>query len=60
MYTITINKQPLILSDSFLKEFEDELAKFIAGIFNAASKFNPTEEMETCQLCAYQSICNRV
>lgn len=60
VYTITMNKQPLVLNDSFLKEFEDELANFIAGMFNPASKFNPTEEIETCQLCAYQSICNRV
>ena len=60
VYNITMNKQPLILSDGFLKEFEEELASFIAGMFNPDSKFNPTEEIETCSLCAYQSICNRV
>ncbi len=60
MYNITMNKQPLVLSDGFLKEFEDELANFIEGMFNPTSKFNPTEEIEACQLCAYQSICNRV
>jgi len=60
MYNISMNKQPLVLSDSFLKEFEDELANFIAGMFNSTSKFNPTEEIETCSLCAYQSICNKV
>ncbi len=60
VYNITMNKQPLVLSDNFLNEFENELANFIAGIFNPAFKFNPTEEIETCQLCAYQSICNRV
>jgi ATP-dependent helicase/nuclease subunit B len=60
VYNITMNKQTLVLSDSFLKEFEDELANFISGMLNADSKFNPTEEIETCRLCAYQSICNRV
>ncbi|HXU28287.1 MAG TPA: PD-(D/E)XK nuclease family protein [Bacteroidia bacterium] len=59
VYKITLNKRPLILTTDFLAEFEDKLSAFIAGIFNAKTNFNPTEELETCQLCAYQSICNR-
>ncbi|MHB8260812.1 MAG: PD-(D/E)XK nuclease family protein [Bacteroidia bacterium] len=59
VYNITQNKQPLILSDTFLSAFEEELANFIAGIFNPTTTFNPTEEIETCQLCTYQSICNK-
>jgi hypothetical protein len=59
VYKITLNKRPLVLTTEFLVEFEDKLSVFIAGMFNANTDFNPTEELETCQLCAYQSICNR-
>lgn len=59
VYKITYNKHPLVLTADFLTEFENKLAAFIAGMFNTHTNFNPTEELETCQLCAYQSICNR-
>jgi ATP-dependent helicase/nuclease subunit B len=59
VYKITLNKHPLVLSSDFLADFEDKLSAFIADMFNANTNFNPTEELETCQLCAYQSICNR-
>ena len=60
IYYITQNRQPLLLSDDFLQAFEREMSVFIARMFNAADAFNPTEDLETCQLCAYQDICNRV
>jgi hypothetical protein len=59
IYKITMNKKPLILSDDFLLEFEEKLAIFISGMFNPATNFNPTEELETCEMCTYQSICSR-
>jgi hypothetical protein len=59
VYNITMNKQPLILSDDFLLEFEEKLSTFISGMFNASINFNPTEELETCEMCTYQSICSR-
>ncbi len=59
VYNITMNKQPLILSDDFLLEFEEKLSIFISGMFNTDTNFNPTEELETCETCAYQSICSR-
>ncbi|HKC68526.1 MAG TPA: PD-(D/E)XK nuclease family protein, partial [Bacteroidia bacterium] len=59
VYRITLNKHPLVLSNDFLIDFENKLSNFVAGMFNADTNFNPTEELETCQLCAYQSICNR-
>ena len=58
-YCISQHRQTLILSDNFLNEFEQEMVSFISGMFKETEAFKPTEELETCQLCAYQSICNR-
>jgi ATP-dependent helicase/nuclease subunit B len=60
IYTISRNKQPMVLSDDFLSAFEQEMAFFISGMFKTTEAFKPTEELETCQLCAYQRICIRV
>ncbi|HXB39346.1 MAG TPA: PD-(D/E)XK nuclease family protein [Bacteroidia bacterium] len=59
LYTLTQNKKEFIFSDSFFKEFEEKLKFFIAGMFNAEKKFEPTADLEICEYCAYKSICNR-
>jgi len=59
VYKITMNKKPLVLSSDFLLEFEQKLSVFISGMFKPDTNFNPTEDLDTCQMCAYQSICNR-
>jgi hypothetical protein len=59
VYKITMNKKTLILNNDFLLEFENKLSAFISGMFNPGTNFNPTKDLETCEMCAYQSICNR-
>jgi ATP-dependent helicase/DNAse subunit B len=59
IYTLTQGKQPYIFTDERFKEFETKLILFISDFFNAEKKFEPTEELDTCEYCAYKMICNR-
>jgi hypothetical protein len=42
-----------------LPEFEENLRTLLEEIFNPETKFDQTEVLETCRLCAYQNICYR-
>ncbi|MGZ3943145.1 MAG: PD-(D/E)XK nuclease family protein, partial [Bacteroidia bacterium] len=59
MYELTAGKAPLTFTDGFFVEFEQKLIEFISQMFNDEIGFPPTEDLEICQFCAYQSICNR-
>ena len=52
------SNQALVFTDGFLTEFEDELKKFIASIFNLDLPFSQTEDRRICEFCAYNVICN--
>ena len=47
------------IDKAILKEFKTELEVIIAGIFNASEPFSQTENRDTCNLCAFNAICNR-
>ncbi len=59
VYHITQNKKQLIFSASLLSEFEQHLSAFIERIMDPAQDFVQTKDIETCQFCAYNTICNR-
>jgi ATP-dependent helicase/nuclease subunit B len=59
MYELRSGKGPLIFTDDFFTSFEQKLSAFISQIFNPEINFPPTDDLDTCQFCAYQSICNR-
>lgn len=59
LYTLTKGRQPYYFSDEMFYEFEEKLRNFVEGFFDAEKKFEPTEELETCEFCAYKMICNR-
>ncbi len=57
-YILKDKKTPLILTVQFLNEFESHLITFIESIFNTALPFAQTDDVKTCEYCAYNSICN--
>ncbi|MGZ6489910.1 MAG: PD-(D/E)XK nuclease family protein [Bacteroidia bacterium] len=59
MYELTAGKAPMVFTDGFFAEFEQKLTAFIFQMFDPATGFPPTEDLETCAFCAYRSICNR-
>jgi len=52
------DKNPLVFSNDFLTDFENELKRFIETIFDQAIPFSQTEDTDTCEYCAYNTICN--
>lgn len=53
-----INKTDRIDSE-LLNAFRRELEAIIGSIYNTSESFNQTENLETCNLCAFKAICNR-
>jgi ATP-dependent helicase/DNAse subunit B len=53
-----INKSNLIDTD-LLNAFKKELEVIVGSIYNTSEPFCQTEELETCNLCAFNTICNR-
>jgi RecB family exonuclease len=52
------DKNPLAFSNDFLTDFENELKRFIETIFDQSIPFSQTEDTDTCEYCAYNTICN--
>jgi len=53
-----INKTEL-LDKELLNAFRKELEVIIASIYDSSEQFSQTENLETCNLCAFSTICNR-
>ncbi len=47
------------IDKSLLSDFKNELKKIIGSIFNASEPFGQTENRDTCDLCTFNTICNR-
>lgn len=58
-YILQDKNLPLILTANFLNEFETHLTQFIQTIFNTKIPFAQTQDVKTCEYCAYKVICNR-
>lgn len=56
---LSVTKQPLKFSADFLNEFEKHLIKFIESIYDSSKTFSQTPDVEICEYCAYNVICNR-
>jgi RecB family exonuclease len=54
------DKKNLHLSPSFLAEFETELSGFITQLFDEKGQFSQTQDLKTCEYCAYNTVCNRI
>lgn len=52
------DKNALVFTTDFLTDFENELKRFIETIFDQAIPFSQTEDTNTCEYCAYNTICN--
>jgi hypothetical protein len=52
------DKNTLVFTSDFLTDFENELKHFIETIFDQAIPFSQTENTDTCEYCAYNTICN--
>ena len=59
IYYLSSGKQKFNFSDDFFAEFEQKLTSFIADMFDDRKNFEATEDLDTCEFCAYLSICNR-
>lgn len=55
---ITQNKKPFVFTTDLLTDFENELKRFIGSIFDQKIPFSQTEDKDTCEYCAYRTICN--
>lgn len=59
LYGLTWGRAPLVFSDEFFMQFEERLKIFVGGFFDREKQFQPTDDLETCEYCAYKMICNR-
>lgn len=57
-YILNASKKPLTMSDEFLNDFENELKKFTASIFDKSIPFEQTADADLHQYCPYNTICN--
>ena len=58
LFKTDINKSALIDND-LLDAFKKELEVIVGSIYNTSEPFSQTEDLETCNLCAFNTICNR-
>jgi len=58
LFKTDINKSPIIDND-LIEAFTKELKIIVGGIYNTSDPFRQTEDLETCKLCAFNTICNR-
>ena len=47
------------IDKALLSDFKNELKKIIGSIFDASEPFSQTENRDTCDLCTFNTICNR-
>ncbi len=59
IYKLISGKTDFTFSEDFFTEFEQRLTNFIEEMFDNKKTFAPTEDLDTCEFCAYKSVCNR-
>ncbi len=59
IYKLKSGKQDFNFSEEFFSAFEEKLVNFIGEMFDKQKTFAPTDDLDTCEFCAYQSVCNR-
>lgn len=47
------------IDDNILNEFRTLLTAIIGRIFDTSLPFDPTNNFDTCKICAFKSLCNR-
>jgi hypothetical protein len=47
------------IDKAMLSSFRDELRVIIGSIFDTESTFDQTDDRDACNLCAFNTICNR-
>ena len=57
-WEIEINRRQIVFRD-VEPEFEDELQKLLAEIYNEGIGFKQTEFTDKCKYCPYSGICRR-
>lgn len=57
-YYILNGKEPFSFTEAFLQEFESELSRFVAEIFDRNVSFNQTDDKDAHKYCPYNVICN--
>ncbi|MCE3229000.1 MAG: hypothetical protein K0S32_3551 [Bacteroidetes bacterium] len=56
---ILAGKQPLKFDKEFLDNFEAHLITFIEAIFDENHNFSQTKDVDICEFCPYDQVCNR-
>lgn len=54
---LVINNMPLLDITEYEAEFITHLSQMIADIHNPALPFSPTDNIKTCETCAFRTIC---
>jgi ATP-dependent helicase/nuclease subunit B len=57
-YILGADKKPLLFTDQFLQEFEQELIGFIESVFDTSIPFQQTDDDLAHEFCPYNTICN--
>jgi RecB family exonuclease len=47
------------IDNALLSDFKKELKKIVGSIFDTSEPFDQTKNRDTCDLCAFNTICNR-
>ncbi len=58
-YGLTLDGELLYDVKYLLPEFEDHLSQLLIELFNLEQPFDQTNEIKTCEYCAYKEICGR-
>ena len=58
-FGLKLGKQPIYDATEMLNEFEQHLKVLLEELFDPATQFDQTEDLETCRLCPYKDICYR-
>lgn len=57
-YILGNDKKPMVLSDDFFSDFENELKQFISSIVDLSTPFLQTTDEDIHEFCPYKSVCN--
>lgn len=53
------SKETLEFDHELIVGFESQLSEFISTVFNEQQPFVQTEDLDICEYCGYNAICNR-
>jgi len=52
-------KNPLLITENILLEFEEKLLELLLDIKNDSKTFNQTDNIDNCMWCDFKTVCNR-